>query len=291
MPRTYTRTFRIRNYEVDAYGHVHHANYLRYAQEAAIHASDDAGYDEAEYARRGTVWLIRETGIDYLQPARYGDALDVKTWVVDFARVRSRREYEMRIAGTGALAARAYTDWVCLNRSTGRPARIPPEMVQAFLPEGGAPTLRRDPFPEPPAPPEGAHRSRRRVQFHELDAMRHVNNAVYLDYLEQAAVEAAAERGWPMDRAIEMDLGIVARQHRIEYLRQAVYGDELLITTWLSDWRPASAVRHYTIQLASGESLVRARTHLVCIRLSTGRPVPMPRELAKDFESQTAASG
>ena len=45
MPKIYERNFRIRFYECDAYGHVNHANYLRFMQEAAIEASADVGYD------------------------------------------------------------------------------------------------------------------------------------------------------------------------------------------------------------------------------------------------------
>lgn len=289
MPRTFTCDFRIRHSEVDAYGHLHHSNYLRLAQEAAIHASADAGYDDAAYARLGATWFIRETGIDYLRPVKAGETLEVKTWVADFARVRVHREYEMRVAG--ALAAKAYTDWVYLSRATGQPLRIAPEVVEAFLPDGAAASARRDPFPQPPPAPPGAFRSRRRVRFHELDELRHVNNAVYLDYLEQCAWEAAEDRGWPMSRAMELDLGIVARQHRIEYLRPAVYGDELAITTWIADWRRASAVRHYAVHLATGEPIVRARTQMVCIRLSDERLVPMPKGLAEDFEAQTGNEG
>jgi len=45
MPLIHERAFRVRHYECDAYGHVNHANYLRYMQEAALDASAAAGYD------------------------------------------------------------------------------------------------------------------------------------------------------------------------------------------------------------------------------------------------------
>src|SRR5262245_16408170 len=112
MPRTYTRSFRIRYYECDPYGHVNSAHYLPYATQAATQAGADAGYDLKEYDELGTLWLIREAGLDYLRPVSYGETLEVKTWVSDFRRVRSRREYEMTVAGTGELAARGYTDWI-----------------------------------------------------------------------------------------------------------------------------------------------------------------------------------
>jgi YbgC/YbaW family acyl-CoA thioester hydrolase len=101
MPLIHKRMFRVRHYECDAYGHVNHANYLRYMQETALDASAAVGYDEARYLAMGTLWLIRETDIEYLCALRYGDSVEVVTWVGDFRRVRSRRFYELRHTDTG----------------------------------------------------------------------------------------------------------------------------------------------------------------------------------------------
>jgi len=142
MPHVHERTFRIRHYECDAYGHVNNTHYLRYMQETAFDASAAVGYDLPRYAALGQHWLVRETEIEYLSPLHYGDAVRVKTWVADFRRVRSRRMYELYNAASGELAARASTDWVYLNTATGQPATVPPEMITAFFPEGAPPTRR-----------------------------------------------------------------------------------------------------------------------------------------------------
>ena len=49
MQHIHERTFRVRYYECDAYGHVNHANYLRYMQETAFDASAAVGYEIARY--------------------------------------------------------------------------------------------------------------------------------------------------------------------------------------------------------------------------------------------------
>ena len=63
MTRIYQRSFRIRHYECDAYGHLNNANYLRFMQETATDASADAGYDIHRYRQLGTIWLIHESEI------------------------------------------------------------------------------------------------------------------------------------------------------------------------------------------------------------------------------------
>jgi len=151
MPAIFKRVLRVRSYECDAYGHVNHANYLRYMQESALDASAAVGYDEAKYNELGTIWLIRETKIEYLQSLRFGDSVEVTTWVGDFRRVRSRRFYEMRRVSDGEMVAKASTDWVYIERASSRPVRVTPEMITAFAPEGMIEdTVARDPYPEAP---------------------------------------------------------------------------------------------------------------------------------------------
>ncbi|HSJ54777.1 MAG TPA: thioesterase family protein, partial [Anaerolineae bacterium] len=235
MPRTYVRSFQVRHYECDAYGHLNHAGYLRYMQEAAFDASADAGYDMTRYQTLGTHWLVRDTEIEYRRPLCYRDQVQVKTWVADFRRVRSQRAYEFRVAGQDEVVARAATDWAYMQRDGSRPAEIPEEMKAAFFPEGapeaGPPRPR---FPGPAQPPASAFRMGRRVEWRDLDPAGHVNNGVYLAYVEDCGLQWLRSRGWPMARLVAEGLGIVARQHRIEYRQPALLDDELELFTWAS---------------------------------------------------------
>jgi acyl-CoA thioester hydrolase len=285
MPLVHERVFRVRHYECDAYGHVNHANYLRYMQEAAMDASAAAGYDIPRYIEMKRQWFIRETDIGYRRPLTYGDSIIVKTWVADFRRVRSRRAYELRLVTTGEIVAEAHTDWVYLDTETQRPITIPPEMITAFWPEGlPGEGPRRDPFPTGAPPPPGIFTMRRQVEWHDLDGAGHVNNAMYMAYLEECGVRVAAAHGWPMARMFEAGFGIVARHYRIEYQQSARFGDELELATWISDVRRSSAVRSYTITRVSDGALV-ARAHVtwVWIDLETGRPIRVPADFIADF--------
>jgi acyl-CoA thioester hydrolase len=293
MPLTHTRTFRVRYYECDAYGHVNNANYLRYMQEAAFDASAAAGYDLARYAAMGHHWLIRETDIEYIQPLRYGDTVHVKTWVADFQRVRSRRAYEFRRDGADELVARASTDWVYLDDASGRPAPIPLEMMAAFYPEGlpAEATAPRERLAPTPLPPPGVFRMRRRVEWRDIDTVGHVNNAVYLAYIEDCGVQVAVAYGWPIARMGAAGFALVARRHQIEYKQPAVLDDELEVATWISEVRHTSAIRHYTVtRLSDGALLARVRTFWVWIDLQTGRPIRIPDAFMADFAANIAGA-
>jgi acyl-CoA thioester hydrolase len=184
MPLTHNRSFRIRQYECDANGHLNNASYLRYMQETAFDASAAAGYDIAAYEKLNSIWLIRETGIEYFHPVTYGDNIVVKTWVEDFRKVSSRRVYEFHNPQSEQLVARAHTDWAYIDVQSNRPAKIPPQMTSSFYPEG-LPEIfpQRKPFPPPPPPPDDVFSMNLTVKWHDIDVMEHVNNATYIDYM------------------------------------------------------------------------------------------------------------
>lgn len=282
----YTTSLPIRYDECDPYGHVNHATYLRYMQEAAFRASAVAGYSVERYQEMDRAWYVRETDIEYLAPLQYGGEVEIETGVLDFRRVRSRRAYTLRQADSSTVVARAVTDWVFLDLTRRRPVSVPAELVGAFLPDGPPPDVPpREPFPEAPPPPPAVFRQRRRVTWADLDPAGHVNNAVYLSYLEWCAIADAISRGWPVARMLrEANFAIVARRYRIEYRQPAYLDDELELSTWISGVRRVTAIRHYTIRRVADEALLaRAWARWAWIDPHSGRPVRIPANFLDDF--------
>jgi acyl-CoA thioester hydrolase len=98
-----------------------------------------------------------------------------------------------------------------------------------------------------PGPEVRAFETFVRVRFHETDALGHVNNATYLNYLEQAAIDHATFVGLDMSRLRALGGVFVARRHDITFLRPAFAGDTLRIVTWLDPPNGARIVRNYRI--------------------------------------------
>jgi acyl-CoA thioesterase FadM len=144
------------------------------------------------------------------------------------ARVRSDRNYEIRRVRDNRLIARAIANWVYLDAATLAPTRIPPEITSIFSPD------------EPPAlPPIGKvelsqkpgdfeYKMRRQAQFYEADSAQHVNNAVYVDWIEEAVCRAVSAMGLELTVTVTPSLPWFAR-HSIEYVRAAVPPDEIEI--------------------------------------------------------------
>lgn len=275
MTLVHTASFHARHYECDADEYVHPANYLRYMQEAAFEASAAVGFTPARYRQIGYWWLAYETDIRYVQPLRYGDSFAIRTWVVDFRRVRSLRNYEFY--RDGVLVAQANTDWVLLDASTQQPASIPAEIITAYSrgEEVQPAPPREKQLPQSQIPAE-AFTVRRAVQWSEIDAAQHVNNAVYLNYAQDCMVQARQGGAWSVAHMQDAGLKLITRRHQLEYKTAVALGDEIDVSTWVSDVQTDTAVQHVVIKRVSdGKLVTRVRGLIACIEMASGKPQPL----------------
>ncbi|AFZ14108.1 4-hydroxybenzoyl-CoA thioesterase [Crinalium epipsammum PCC 9333] len=119
-----------------------------------------------------------------------------------------------------------------------------------------------------------------KVRHYELDTLGHLNNAVYQNYLEQAAIEHMEYLEFNLDRYQQLGGVFVLRRIKIDYLRPAFAGDTLEITTWIQDMRGSRSTRHYEIRKqADQQLLVTAEALWVWVDIKAMRPKAMPKEL------------
>lgn len=119
--------------DIDAYGHVNNAVYLRWLDLAAWSHSAALGVpvEDCTRLRRGMAALRIE--IDYVRAALPGDRVEIATWIIESDRkLRVTREFQLRHANDGGTLARARTQYVCLNLDTGRAVRMPPQFTAAY---------------------------------------------------------------------------------------------------------------------------------------------------------------
>lgn len=118
--------------EIDELGHASNIAYVRWLQEVAKAHSRAIGWDHAAYVEAGAVFVVRRHEIEYLAPVYVGDELLVVTWLEGWTKVTSDRRTRIERPRDGREVARARTLWAFVAMDTGRPRRIPAEMVEAF---------------------------------------------------------------------------------------------------------------------------------------------------------------
>jgi acyl-CoA thioester hydrolase len=123
------------------------------------------------------------------------------------------------------------------------------------------------------------------VEAADIDAYEHVNNAVYLTWLDRAAWSHSAALGLPLERCVALRRGMAALRTEIDFVRAALAGDRVRVATWIAvgDGRLRVARHFQVVRAADGVTLARARTEYVCINLDSGRAVRMPEVFTRAY--------
>jgi acyl-CoA thioester hydrolase len=119
--------------DIDGYGHVNNAVYVRWLDQTAWSHSTALGLSaESCIGSRRSMAVLR-TQIHYLAPAFESDSVQVGTWIIgNDGRLRVSRRFQMRRARDGRCLIRALVHYVCIDLDTGRPRRLPPEYVAGY---------------------------------------------------------------------------------------------------------------------------------------------------------------
>lgn len=118
-----------------------------------------------------------------------------------------------------------------------------------------------------------------------IDENGHVNNVVYVQWMQDIAVEHYASIGGV--EAQGSDATWVIRKHSIEYFLQAFEGEEIEVRTWVEDLRKVRSLRMYEfVRKSDGKTLVKGESDWVFMDIKTGRPKAIPVDVEKIFEKQ-----
>ena len=120
----YSRT--VHYYETDQMGVVHHANYIRWMEEARIDFLDQLGFPYAAMETRGIVSPVRAVSCEYKNPCTFGDRVSIAVSVESFNGVVLAIRYQMR-KEYGSVVCEARSEHVFLTRE-GRFVRMKREM-------------------------------------------------------------------------------------------------------------------------------------------------------------------
>ncbi|CUA83735.1 acyl-CoA thioester hydrolase, YbgC/YbaW family [Gulbenkiania indica] len=100
-----------------------------------------------------------------------------------------------------------------------------------------------------------AHTTKIKVRGYHLDLYQHVNNARYLEFLEEARWTFFEERG-DLGWFLQSGLALVVVNINIDYRRAATMGDELAVETTVKSVGNRSAVIHQCVKLAGTDKVV-----------------------------------
>lgn len=125
------------------------------------------------------------------------------------------------------------------------------------------------------------HRTRLEVRFRDIDAFRHVNNAAFFTYIEQARIRYLCDL--LKVEAVER-LPLILAAVQIDFRSPILYGQEVEIGTRV-DWigRTSFSMSHLLTASPQERLVAEADTILVAYDYETEKPMPVPDEWRATF--------
>lgn len=120
---------KVRGYHVDVFGHVNHARYLEFLEEARWSFFEEWPALTAALHARGIVHAVVNLNIDYRHQATVGDLLRIETAPIRVGRSSLAVEQTIKQAGSGKVVVHAKVTNVFLDSVTGKAISVRDELV------------------------------------------------------------------------------------------------------------------------------------------------------------------
>ncbi|HEY0520909.1 MAG TPA: thioesterase family protein [Ilumatobacteraceae bacterium] len=133
----FSHRIRVRFAETDAMGIVHHSRYLPYLEETRVAYLRHLGHPYAEMRAEGIDYAVLECFVQYRQPLKFDEELDVHLRLAAITRTSFQMAYLITVGGHARSDVRAsgVTVHGCIT-AAGRPTRLPTWLTSV----GGVPT-------------------------------------------------------------------------------------------------------------------------------------------------------
>lgn len=123
--------------DTDAGGVVYYANYLKFMERARTEWLRELGFEQDRMREEhGVIFAVRSVQIEYVQPARFNDRLEVGVRVTEVGGASLSFHQRVRRDEGDILVCRGDVKIACLDAARLRPRPIPDPLI-AELPGAG----------------------------------------------------------------------------------------------------------------------------------------------------------
>lgn len=123
-----------------------------------------------------------------------------------------------------------------------------------------------------------------RVPDDAVDANGHANNVEYVRWMQEAAISHSDRAGCTAATKAAGAIWVV-RTHHVEYLRPAFAGDEVVVLTWVCDFRRVRSLRKYKfVRVSDDVVLAKGQSDWVFVDAESGNPRSIPQDVLGAFE-------
>ncbi len=119
-----------RYYETDQMGIIHHANYIRWMEEARIDILNQIGYPYRRFEEMGYIRPVLHAECEYKKSVKFDDEIKIIVSLQEFGKLKFTLRYDIyNMSEGGCLSAYGTTRHCFLNKD-GRPVMMNKEMKE-----------------------------------------------------------------------------------------------------------------------------------------------------------------
>jgi acyl-ACP thioesterase len=214
-----------------------------FMQETAWHHAEHLRLGYSDLMENQLIWVLSRLFIQMEEYPRWGDRINVKTWLAGVRRLFALRHFSITGSRRNIIGG-ATSAWLVLDLKNRKPQRIEPVFRHIHHLFDGHPV---DEEPKKlPAPARPQREASYTVRYSDIDMHHHVNNTKYIEWILASC-------------PFELNQTHHIRTFEINFLAESSHGDALsILTETLQDCPPAFL--HQVIRKDDGRELCRART-------------------------------
>lgn len=172
----------INYFEIDPNFHLKLGSLFKLLQEAAILHSERVGMGAKAVSKKGVTWVLSKMGIDIERYPLYKEKIEILTWSTGLKGLKAFREFEV-YAGEQKIAA-VSSVWFLLDIQSKKIQRVPPELIDIYTTETDIALQRNLDNWKTDASFTPEREISLTTRSSDYDPNGHVNNSVYIEYLE-----------------------------------------------------------------------------------------------------------
>ena len=118
---------------IDGLQHTNNTVYVKWCEQVAWAHSVSLGLDLDSYRDLNRAMAITRAEYHYLQASHEGQEIVAATWISEWdKKLTMKREFQIIRIEDGVTLLRARMQFACIDLSSGRPRRMPPEFISGY---------------------------------------------------------------------------------------------------------------------------------------------------------------
>ncbi len=119
---------KVKYYECDPMGVVHHSNYIRFMEEARVEMMDRLGFGYERMEAEGVISPVLSLTCKFLRPAHFQEVVEISVRLSSSTAMKVSFAYEMRVEGNVVMTAESTHCFL----ENGRPVSLEKRFPEFF---------------------------------------------------------------------------------------------------------------------------------------------------------------